>query len=340
MRTCSRVARLVVLTVLAVVAARPAQAQLPQPRLQGIFPMGVRAGSTADVTLRGTDLEGVNALWFDHPGPPRLPPEGGDVPGRLRPGDPRRPPRRPRGRHLRGEQSPHPRRGRAAGNDGGRAEQHARTGDPDRAELGGQRRDRRDRPRLLRLRGQGGGPRLPRPRGRADREPARRHPPRLRPGGPRDRREPRRVRRRPVPGPDPAGRRPLRRQGPRRRLRRVDRPPLPAHPPRRPASRRHRPDGRGRGRADDSSRSSAAISAALPPPASRSAACPSNGRRSPSRCPGRWSPTRPSRRSASSRRPRRRDEGSNSPCRVPSGPSNPRLHRRGGRPRRPRSRAE
>ena len=68
MRTCSRVASLVVLTVGAVVAARPAQAQLPQPRLQGIFPMGVRAGSTADVTLRGTDLEGVNALWFDHPG--------------------------------------------------------------------------------------------------------------------------------------------------------------------------------------------------------------------------------------------------------------------------------
>ena len=68
MRTCSRVASLVVLTVGAVVAARPAQAQLPQPRLQGIFPLGVRAGSTADVTLRGTDLEGVNALWFDHPG--------------------------------------------------------------------------------------------------------------------------------------------------------------------------------------------------------------------------------------------------------------------------------
>lgn len=68
MRTCSRVASLVVLTVGAVGAARTAQAELPKPRLQDIFPLGVRAASTSDVTLRGTGLEGVNALWFDHPG--------------------------------------------------------------------------------------------------------------------------------------------------------------------------------------------------------------------------------------------------------------------------------
>ncbi len=68
MRTCSRVARLVLLAVGALGASHHAQAQLPQPRLQGVFPPGVRAGSTSDVTLRGTDLEGVNALWFDHPG--------------------------------------------------------------------------------------------------------------------------------------------------------------------------------------------------------------------------------------------------------------------------------
>ncbi len=68
MPRCSRVASLVVLTIGAVFAARPAQALLPKPRVQGIFPPGVRAGGTADVTLRGTDLEGVNTLWFDHPG--------------------------------------------------------------------------------------------------------------------------------------------------------------------------------------------------------------------------------------------------------------------------------
>jgi hypothetical protein len=45
-----------------------AQAQLPQPRLQSVLPPGGQAGQTIDVTVRGLDLEGVNALWFDHPG--------------------------------------------------------------------------------------------------------------------------------------------------------------------------------------------------------------------------------------------------------------------------------
>lgn len=43
-------------------------AQLPQPRLQAIFPAGGQAGETVEVNLTGTDLEGANALWFDHPG--------------------------------------------------------------------------------------------------------------------------------------------------------------------------------------------------------------------------------------------------------------------------------
>ena len=41
---------------------------LPQPHLQSLYPVGVQAGTTIDVTVRGTDLEGASALWFDHPG--------------------------------------------------------------------------------------------------------------------------------------------------------------------------------------------------------------------------------------------------------------------------------
>ena len=48
--------------------AEPAvRAQYPQARLSSISRPGVRAGETAEVTLRGTDLEGASALWFDHP---------------------------------------------------------------------------------------------------------------------------------------------------------------------------------------------------------------------------------------------------------------------------------
>jgi hypothetical protein len=49
-------------------ASRPAQAQLPQPRLTGLSRLGARAGESVDVTLSGTDLERVETLWFDHPG--------------------------------------------------------------------------------------------------------------------------------------------------------------------------------------------------------------------------------------------------------------------------------
>jgi hypothetical protein len=48
---------------------RKAQGQaMPQPSLQSVFPAGVGAGGMADVTIRGTDLEGATTLWFDHPG--------------------------------------------------------------------------------------------------------------------------------------------------------------------------------------------------------------------------------------------------------------------------------
>lgn len=41
---------------------------LPQPKLTSVFPLGVAAGETVDVTVSGTDLEGSSGLWFDHPG--------------------------------------------------------------------------------------------------------------------------------------------------------------------------------------------------------------------------------------------------------------------------------
>src|SRR5262245_39002660 len=53
---------------LLLLTARTAVAQLPQARLQSVFPPGVRAGESVDVTIGGTDLEGAGALWFNHPG--------------------------------------------------------------------------------------------------------------------------------------------------------------------------------------------------------------------------------------------------------------------------------
>src|SRR5437016_5552160 len=50
------------------VGLNAALAQIPRPRLQSIYPAGGREGETIDVQLSGTDLEGVDALWFDHPG--------------------------------------------------------------------------------------------------------------------------------------------------------------------------------------------------------------------------------------------------------------------------------
>jgi hypothetical protein len=55
-------------TAALLLSASSAQAQLPQARLQSLSRLGMRAGDTVDVTLRGTDLEGVNQLWFNHPG--------------------------------------------------------------------------------------------------------------------------------------------------------------------------------------------------------------------------------------------------------------------------------
>jgi hypothetical protein len=65
--------RLTAVAALVVVAARgplasKALAQLPQPRLTSLSRTGLRVGESAEVSLRGSDLEGVTRLWFDHPG--------------------------------------------------------------------------------------------------------------------------------------------------------------------------------------------------------------------------------------------------------------------------------
>ena len=107
-------------------------AQYPQARLSSLSRTGVRAGETAEVTLRGTDLEGATQLWFDHPGLSAVHVKdltfrvtaGPDVPlGRSRPA---------RGRDLRREQSAHFCRGRSTGVDRDRAQQHTREGRCDR----------------------------------------------------------------------------------------------------------------------------------------------------------------------------------------------------------------
>ncbi|HWE39755.1 MAG TPA: PPC domain-containing protein [Isosphaeraceae bacterium] len=61
--------RLAVAAILVIVAAPgQARAQLPQHRLQNVFPAGGRAGEGLEVQVGGTDLERVDGLWFDHPG--------------------------------------------------------------------------------------------------------------------------------------------------------------------------------------------------------------------------------------------------------------------------------
>jgi hypothetical protein len=64
----SRRLRLAALALVAALLPGIAEAQLPQPRLQAVYPPGGRAGETVEVQLAGADLEGVDALWFDHPG--------------------------------------------------------------------------------------------------------------------------------------------------------------------------------------------------------------------------------------------------------------------------------
>jgi hypothetical protein len=61
---------------------------LPQPRLETVTPCGGRAGSSVELALAGTDLDGARALLFSHPG---ITAEPIDPPAAPKPGDP--PPR-------------------------------------------------------------------------------------------------------------------------------------------------------------------------------------------------------------------------------------------------------
>jgi hypothetical protein len=49
-------------------AAARLHAELPLPRLHLVTPMGQAAGTTREVTIEGSDLEGCERLWADHPG--------------------------------------------------------------------------------------------------------------------------------------------------------------------------------------------------------------------------------------------------------------------------------
>ncbi len=67
---CPRWGRAIPIATLLIglVAATTAAAQLPQSRLQSLYPPGAAWGTSVEVTLNGTDLEDVNRLWFDHAG--------------------------------------------------------------------------------------------------------------------------------------------------------------------------------------------------------------------------------------------------------------------------------
>ncbi|MBW3597258.1 MAG: PPC domain-containing protein [Planctomycetes bacterium] len=61
-------ARLSLVTLLAFGVTAVASAQLPVAELKSIFPPGGRQGTTADVQITGTDLDGAETLLFSHPG--------------------------------------------------------------------------------------------------------------------------------------------------------------------------------------------------------------------------------------------------------------------------------
>ncbi len=54
--------------IFAFAIASIAQAQLPMPRLNSIFPCGAGQGTTVECTLTGSELEGASGLYFSHSG--------------------------------------------------------------------------------------------------------------------------------------------------------------------------------------------------------------------------------------------------------------------------------
>ena len=51
-----------------VALAQQPQTLAPQPRIQSVFPIGAKLGTTVDVVVLGTDLDDATGLLFSHPG--------------------------------------------------------------------------------------------------------------------------------------------------------------------------------------------------------------------------------------------------------------------------------
>ena len=58
---------LVYLAVCGTAVAQPPPG-LPSPRVQTVFPLGVKAGASVEVTVTGSDIEEPEKLLFAHPG--------------------------------------------------------------------------------------------------------------------------------------------------------------------------------------------------------------------------------------------------------------------------------
>ena len=83
---------LVLLAVCGTAVAQPPPPGLPSARIQYAFPSGVKAGTTVEVTVTGTDVEEPEKLLFSHPGikgeyiqPPKEPHTGPERPQEDRP---------------------------------------------------------------------------------------------------------------------------------------------------------------------------------------------------------------------------------------------------------------
>ncbi len=213
-----RTRRLAIVMALAVVPAgheRSVFAQFPQARLSSLSRPGVRAGETCEVILRGSDLEGASALWFDHGGLSAV--HMKDLTFRISAG-----PDVPLGHHD----------VRATGTYGVSNPRTIVVGvrpesievEPNNAPekagaivvnsvMNGEINGAADIDCFC-ARGAEGAAAVPRPRGRTDRQPAGRDDPHLDADRDRARREPRREWARPVRGRDAAGRRAVRHQSP------------------------------------------------------------------------------------------------------------------------------
>lgn len=67
-KTGQRPSQAVLLAFLLLACSTTAHAQLPQARLDRIYPLGGQTGITFDLEIAGKDLDEVKTLYFDHPG--------------------------------------------------------------------------------------------------------------------------------------------------------------------------------------------------------------------------------------------------------------------------------